>query len=1262
MMNSMESDAQTLTCRICRMEATENNQLFHPCQCKGSIKYVHEPCLFEWMSSKGIDISKPGTEANCDICHFPIHLKTIYDDDMPVAPPIFAMMLQFASQILQEVRIGVFLTVAAVLVVFGLPMAWNVWGKIYTILLDDFTLPYPNDRWYVNLIYGFEEPWMTKENMMDRQYLVIQGLLNYKFSLLQILLVIILHALLYFVYLSVLKEEVFPRMLYHKIGPLFTDDALLRRRLQERFPDIRTETVEKIVRLMKLTNNNQELGDAGNLRLHIQELDLQGLEDPQQQQRNDLDDTTGTESNDSDHSEIDLVVEGANQGGGVEVDNNERIELDDQEDGEVAQSEGDEGDEEAEDEEAEEDVQHIRDAQPQVIRMQLDMNFGEFEDDGQMRWDAQRNDGLALPLIHIKLNMLNLVGYFLLAVVFIGTYFFVTYFVPTIMGRVLLSFYFYLIERFAYSVSTLSAYTAKFLHPYLPKLPLSAVSDLNNLNTHLINNFLEVIRNHYIYCKYRVNHPGGSMLFCGLPAAATYLTALALICIIPEVISRGYGRTNGLQNVIMRVLFQQTYTFKCTVKVFILFSMELVGFPTLAGLMIDYSLLTPLLRPRGSPLITVLVKDMWRPCSIFFLWSLGTAYMFMFAKFIGIVRKHIIRPGVLFCIRSPDDPNMRIFHDILIYPTRGQIHRLVISILLYAVLILVGFGFHTKLLFPYLLKSDLLPIYCDLTFSEWHYRFLIILYYTISWFSNSKNLELYVRMYWIKVFSISCRKLRLSSVILDKNVPMERGKVVYRNLFYRFLASKKAKWSNLDLYSSPKTFEEAQELFKVNPSIHAYFVPDGCLMRVPANDIVSRNYAQMLFVPVTKDDKLLKTMDLDRIKERNLRNGGEFGYLDKPYTVFDSYSIVYIPPSFATRYTTLLVMIWAFGSILFIGGGLLFNYSGQLIMWAISTPVSYLIGAPFISSITNNQSFTGSNLYAISLGFCFWCYLVDEGLFEFMISSKLWEFKEVLAAPLVRIGSGVHRCLKYLVNSRFNVRVEDLVDWLESCPLFVKRVLTSLLEGIFAKILYKTILFHYSNIMDFRSYYFKSSKSAGPPEPGFTGSTSSWIENWDFVSREFLTWFLIEYLIMSFFLGFFSLASDRQNKTKYLKIALSVIMRYTIPFLITNSFYGLIILLKGCLFSGKYFSSEWSSLRFLEALEPSPIDDIVMPMNALKGYAIHKSAVLEHLYYISSPLIFVLWSIYCHYSSVKQYIKRVSERAIDDLYGKSRTLVNLEDF
>lgn len=35
-------------CRVCRCEAGEQ-ELFYPCICTGSIKYIHQDCLQQWM-------------------------------------------------------------------------------------------------------------------------------------------------------------------------------------------------------------------------------------------------------------------------------------------------------------------------------------------------------------------------------------------------------------------------------------------------------------------------------------------------------------------------------------------------------------------------------------------------------------------------------------------------------------------------------------------------------------------------------------------------------------------------------------------------------------------------------------------------------------------------------------------------------------------------------------------------------------------------------------------------------------------------------------------------------------------------------------------------------------------------------------------------------------------------------------------------------------------------------------------------------------
>ena len=39
-----------VVCRICRLEGSPEDPLLHPCKCSGSIRFIHEPCLKQWLT------------------------------------------------------------------------------------------------------------------------------------------------------------------------------------------------------------------------------------------------------------------------------------------------------------------------------------------------------------------------------------------------------------------------------------------------------------------------------------------------------------------------------------------------------------------------------------------------------------------------------------------------------------------------------------------------------------------------------------------------------------------------------------------------------------------------------------------------------------------------------------------------------------------------------------------------------------------------------------------------------------------------------------------------------------------------------------------------------------------------------------------------------------------------------------------------------------------------------------------------------------
>lgn len=79
------------TCRICRGEGSEEEQLFYPCKCSGSIKFVHQSCLVEWLSHS--------QKKYCELCKTPFRFTKLYDPNMPrdLPAPLFMRQLTIHS-------------------------------------------------------------------------------------------------------------------------------------------------------------------------------------------------------------------------------------------------------------------------------------------------------------------------------------------------------------------------------------------------------------------------------------------------------------------------------------------------------------------------------------------------------------------------------------------------------------------------------------------------------------------------------------------------------------------------------------------------------------------------------------------------------------------------------------------------------------------------------------------------------------------------------------------------------------------------------------------------------------------------------------------------------------------------------------------------------------------------------------------------------------------------------------------------------------
>ncbi|XP_068604928.1 E3 ubiquitin-protein ligase MARCHF6-like [Brachionichthys hirsutus] len=62
-------------CRVCRSEGSPDRPLFHPCVCTGSIKFVHQDCLLQWL--------KHSRKEYCELCTHRFAFAPVYSPDMP---------------------------------------------------------------------------------------------------------------------------------------------------------------------------------------------------------------------------------------------------------------------------------------------------------------------------------------------------------------------------------------------------------------------------------------------------------------------------------------------------------------------------------------------------------------------------------------------------------------------------------------------------------------------------------------------------------------------------------------------------------------------------------------------------------------------------------------------------------------------------------------------------------------------------------------------------------------------------------------------------------------------------------------------------------------------------------------------------------------------------------------------------------------------------------------------------------------------------
>ncbi|OGE52815.1 hypothetical protein PENARI_c009G10223 [Penicillium arizonense] len=385
----------------------------------------------------------------------------------------------------------------------------------------------------------------------------------------------------------------------------------------------------------------------------------------------------------------------------------------------------------------------------------------------------------------------------------------------------------------------------------------------------------------------------------------------------------GANRGQRIEGLLAEVLIQAGGV----MKVILIIGIEMIVFPLYCGSLLDLALLPLFSNATVSSRIAFTAASPLT--SLFVHWFVGTCYMFHFALFVSMCRK-ILRSGVLYFIRDPDDPTFHPIRDVLERSIATQLRKIGFSALVYGALVIVClggvvWGLHFALdgVLPihWSASAPMLEFPVDLLF----YNFVLPM--AIQSFKPSDGLhDLYD--WW---FHKCAHFLRLSNFFFPERHLEEEGYHV-RQTWWGLLSGSKGDWEH-------PVIGDEQQAAAERENRDVYFLRDGRYVRAPASDQVRIPKGTRVFLEVTEDN--------ERVDRKVDPADGLHG---RSSTMFTK---VYIPPSFRTRIAAFIVLIWLFAATTGVG----------------ITIIPLIIGRKIITSYSSSPV-PVNDVYAFSSGLC----------------------------------------------------------------------------------------------------------------------------------------------------------------------------------------------------------------------------------------------------------------------------------------------------
>ncbi|XP_068634570.1 probable E3 ubiquitin ligase SUD1 [Aristolochia californica] len=128
-------------CRICRNPGDSENPLRYPCACSGSIKYVHQDCLLQWLNHSNAK--------SCEVCKHAFSFSPVYAENAPARLPfqefVVGMGMKTCHVLQFFVRLAFVLSVWLLIIPFITFWIWRLafvrsFGEAQSLFLSHFSV------------------------------------------------------------------------------------------------------------------------------------------------------------------------------------------------------------------------------------------------------------------------------------------------------------------------------------------------------------------------------------------------------------------------------------------------------------------------------------------------------------------------------------------------------------------------------------------------------------------------------------------------------------------------------------------------------------------------------------------------------------------------------------------------------------------------------------------------------------------------------------------------------------------------------------------------------------------------------------------------------------------------------------------------------------------------------------------------------------------------------------------------------------------